>query len=113
MSKKTKQCYYCGQQDTSKDHVPAKCFFPADPSCRKQLISVPACARHNEAASKDDEYVRSLIVMIIGNNCRAYQQFLDKVEPSLPRKRRSGNNLVGDIKDRENYLRFNKGHPDR
>ena len=54
-----KKCYMCNAEATTKEHVPPKSFFP--PSCRENLITVPACASHNNDNSKDVEYVSSFI----------------------------------------------------
>lgn len=78
-------CYLCGQEKVSMEHVPAKCFFPEDPKYRKELIKVPSCKTHNENTSKDDEYVRNIICMSIGNNSIAFKQFIDKVLKSFQR----------------------------
>lgn len=83
MAKKTTECYICGNTTTSKEHAPAKSFFPADPEFRKNLIKVHSCAEHNEATSKDDEYVRNLIAMSIGNNAVAFKQFFEKTKKSF------------------------------
>lgn len=55
-----KICYRCNNIATSVEHVPAKCFFPKEH--RKNLITVPSCEQHNNETSKDDEYVRGIIV---------------------------------------------------
>ena len=67
-------CYICGQPKTSGEHAPAKCFFPIDK--RINLTKVDSCAIHNEDTSKDDEYVRNIIAMSIGNNPVALSHFL-------------------------------------
>ena len=72
-------CYLCGAESSSKEHTPAKCFFPNEPKYRRNLIKVPSCKKHNEDTSKDDEYVRNLICMHIDNNSVAYKQFIAKV----------------------------------
>lgn len=79
-------CYICGEKATSKEHAPARCFFPEDEKYRKNLIVVPSCSKHNEATSIDDEYVRDIICMSIGNNSVAYKQFIDKVIKSFTRR---------------------------
>lgn len=61
-----KICYRCNTIATSVEHVPAKCFFPKEH--RKNLITVPSCEQHNQETSKDDEYVRGIIVASKGNN---------------------------------------------
>ena len=67
-------CYICGQPRTSGEHSPAKCFFPTDK--RINLTKVDSCTIHNEDTSKDDEYVRNIIAMSIGNNPVALSHFL-------------------------------------
>lgn len=79
----SKNCYLCGGAKYSVEHVPAKCFFPQNPNYRKNLITVPSCKVHNEATSKDDEYVRNIICMSIGNNEIAFNQFFNKVKGSF------------------------------
>lgn len=66
MSKVTPRCYMCGEFATSVEHVPAKCFFPKGQ--RINLITVPSCSLHNNDTSKDDEYVRGIVVSSAGNN---------------------------------------------
>lgn len=56
----------CDQLATTVEHAPAKCFFPK--GYRKDLITVPSCTIHNNETSKDDEYVRGVIVSCSGNN---------------------------------------------
>ena len=68
-------CYICGAADTSDEHAPARCFFPTDK--RDNLITVRSCNEHNQDTSKDDEYVRNIIAMSIGNNGVAQQHFLN------------------------------------
>lgn len=58
-----RECTYCGAAEAlTNDHVPPKNLFPSPrPS---NLITVPACARCNAGASKDDEYFRSILLSI-------------------------------------------------
>ncbi|MBD3636598.1 MAG: hypothetical protein HUJ25_04595 [Crocinitomicaceae bacterium] len=67
-------CYICDKEKFSVEHAPAKCFFPKDK--RVNLITVDSCKEHNEDTSKDDEYVRNIIAMTIGNNDVAINHFL-------------------------------------
>ena len=76
-------CYICGQPATSVEHAPAKCFFPEDK--RINLTTVDSCSTHNEDTSKDDEYVRNIIAMSIGNNQVAFNHFLKKCIKSFIR----------------------------
>ena len=89
-----KTCYLCGNKATSKEHVPAKCFFPDDSSFRKQLITVPSCEIHNEDTSADDEYVRNVISGFILNNPVSSIQFFSKVLKSFTLNK----NTVGTLK---------------
>lgn len=79
-------CYLCGAPKYSDEHVPARCFFPEDPKYRVNLIKVASCKKHNELTSMDDEYVRNIICMSIGNNAVAFQQFIDKTLKSFIRR---------------------------
>ncbi|MCY7276563.1 MAG: hypothetical protein LH702_23230 [Phormidesmis sp. CAN_BIN44] len=64
------QCYCCEKLATTKDHIPPKCFFPGkkqpssgSPDYRVNLITVPACAEHNNSRSIDDEYTAAVVIM--------------------------------------------------
>lgn len=76
-------CYICGQKATSVEHAPAKCFFPKDK--RINLTTVDSCSTHNEGTSEDDEYVRNIIVMSLGNNHVALDHFQRKCIQSFIR----------------------------
>lgn len=66
----TDKCYACGAPATGDEHVPPESFFP--PSCaRKKLVTVPACAKHNNDNAKDVEYVRNVICIQYGTNTAA------------------------------------------
>src|SRR5689334_10372660 len=78
-----KACYFCGQNAVSKEHTPARSFFPSDSAYTKNLITVPSCKVHNEDTSKDDEYVRNIIAMSLGNNSIAFKHFIDKTVESF------------------------------
>lgn len=78
--KDKEQCYRCGGPATSMEHVPARCFFPK--GLRDHLIKVPSCALHNQDTSKDDEYVRGIIVSALGNNSTASQHWKGGVRQS-------------------------------
>lgn len=70
----------CGGPATGVEHVPAKCFFPKGQ--RQNLITVPSCTLHNNATSKDDEYVRGVIVSASGNNKLAIDHWRGDVRKS-------------------------------
>ncbi|HCB61919.1 MAG: hypothetical protein A2W94_15675 [Bacteroidetes bacterium GWE2_42_42] len=77
-------CYICGQPATSQEHAPARCFFPIG-EVKGILTKVDSCAVHNEDTSKDDEYVRNIIAMTIGNNEVALSHFLQSCVKSFIR----------------------------
>jgi hypothetical protein len=58
----TRACVYCGApRATTRDHIPPKALFapprPAD------LVTVPCCQPCNTAFSRDDEYLRLVLVL--------------------------------------------------
>ncbi len=53
-------CYACARPAITKEHAPPLCFFPE--AKRNNLITVPSCLKHNNANSKDVEYVRNVLV---------------------------------------------------
>lgn len=61
-------CYMCDSPETSREHDPPLCFFPEandiGRNLRRNLVTVPSCDRHNSRKSKDDEYFRSVILMM-------------------------------------------------
>ena len=59
--KDEKPCIYCGSyQDLTDDHIPPKALFPEPrPS---NMLTVPSCRSCNESYSKDDEYIRTVLV---------------------------------------------------
>jgi hypothetical protein len=89
------RCYACGEPATSDDHVPPKVFFPERKDVgtnfgdlRRNLVKVPSCALHNEAASSDDEYAAYVICMHEDSNSVANAQFMTKVIRALERSPR-------------------------
>jgi hypothetical protein len=80
MAKSNLKCYMCEELATSVEHVPAKCFFPKGQ--RQNLITVPSCPRHNNETSKDDEYVRGIIVTARGTNKLAIDHWRRDVRKS-------------------------------
>jgi hypothetical protein len=67
------ECYMCDAAATSEEHAPPECFFPE--GSRRNLIKVPSCAEHNEANSKDVEYVRNVVSTEHGTNDAASKIF--------------------------------------
>ncbi len=63
-NKKSKigQCVYCGEtKSLTKDHVIARCLFPAP--LPTFMATVPACNDCNAAKAKHDDYLRDMLVV--------------------------------------------------
>lgn len=83
-------CIYCNALvgKGTREHVPPKCCFPKG---TEGLITVPACYKCNNAAAKDDEYFRDMIVM--SKECSGHPQAKDplgKVLRNLDREESKG-----------------------
>ena len=84
-------CYMCDKEATGVEHVPPKCLFPESKDLppgidqRQQLITVTACDEHNNAKSKDDEYLLCLLVITLPANETAKTQFSTKMMRSIKR----------------------------
>jgi hypothetical protein len=82
----------CGRRATLKEHVPPKCLFPeqkdlgSSADLRKNLITVPACNRHNLEKSQDDQFICTIMATYIWNNPTASAHFSSKVMRSLRRR---------------------------
>jgi hypothetical protein len=74
-------CYACDKPATTREHAPPSSFFPEGQ--RVNLITVPSCADHNNANSKDVEYARNVITIMFGVNEIGQQHFSDKSLRSL------------------------------
>lgn len=88
-------CYMCGATETSRDHVPAKTFFPKikdvggkHSDLRNNLLTVPACPKHNQVYSKDEEYVGIILTCHYPCNEIAFAQFDGKHLRALRRNPR-------------------------
>src|ERR1043165_9530327 len=68
MTRRAKPCVYCVEADgTSKDHVVPDCLF-VDPK-PPNLLTVPACLGcNNDEKSRDDTFLRDLLVVDIDND---------------------------------------------
>jgi len=53
-------CYMCDAPAEGLEHAPPRCLFPKG---RANLIQVPACAQHNQAKSRDDEYLACFLAL--------------------------------------------------
>jgi hypothetical protein len=78
-------CYICGGQKESREHAPARCFFPK--GMRSDPIVVDSCEKHNEDTSIDDEYVKNIITMMAQNNTTSKKQFNGKTIRSFKRSK--------------------------
>lgn len=76
-------CYACDEVATTVEHVPPRSFFPI--GSRKDLLTVPSCEAHNNDLSKDVEYVRNIIPLVMGTNDTGHKHFVNKVLPSFDR----------------------------
>lgn len=56
-------CFRCGSFPDTVDHVPPKVFL--DKPYPDDLITVPSCHRCNSALSDDEQYVASLIEVVV------------------------------------------------
>jgi hypothetical protein len=85
------ECYYCGREATSDEHVPPKGIFPEAKDCdgvdyRKQLITVPSCDDHNSAKTLNDEYLLVLLTLNTFKNAVGQGQFDTKMVRIVRRK---------------------------
>jgi len=75
----------CAAEATSVEHVPPRGLFPkqkdlpAGVNLRKQLLTVPSCDLHNCEKSKEDAYLRNILVMNVPNNTTAHNHFFKAV----------------------------------
>lgn len=79
----TATCYMCALPETSREHAPPSCFFPdmetLGRDARKNLITVPSCDTHNSKKSKDDEYMRAIVLMSCADRSEAgHKHFMGK-----------------------------------
>jgi len=66
-TKTVRRCIYCGNPETSREHVPARCLLekPYPPN----LITVPSCLSCNQAFSIDEEYFLAVLSQIGTSRC--------------------------------------------
>lgn len=63
---KKKLCVYCrSPEELTRDHIPPKSFFPQPRPTN--LITVPCCIDCHRGFTKDDEYLRNLLIFVDGN----------------------------------------------
>ena len=100
MSKKYKGkvCVYCSQRESSTaDHVFAREFFLKEE--RENPIKVPACAVCNNAKSKIEHYLAS-VLPFGGMHSDAKEHLSKQVPPRLEKNKR----LKNDLKARTKYI---------
>jgi hypothetical protein len=82
----------CDSETTSREHAPPLCIFPEAKDMqdgidyRKNLITVPACDKHNLEKSHDDEYLHLLVIHGYFNNPLANKQFKTKLTRAFSRR---------------------------
>ncbi|GEM_PF-214884 len=85
-------CYFCDAPATSDEHIPPKCLFPEEKDLpkgiryRNNLITVPSCDAHNSEKSKEDEYLRFILVHGYFNNKAGQDHFSSKIVRAVARR---------------------------
>jgi len=85
-------CYMCDEPETSREHVPALCFFPETKDLppgidlRRNLFTVPSCDAHNSRKSQDDQYLWQILMMARGLNECARLMMRTKVVRTVTRR---------------------------
>ncbi len=96
----TTTCYMCDSLETSREHAPPSCFFPEAKEIgrdlRRNLITVPSCDRHNSYKSKDDEFLRSVILMTTTASETGRHQFFRKLLRAAARRPHAYKSFFGD-----------------
>jgi len=101
-------CYLCGADAATRDHVPARAFFSVVPD---NIITVPACAGCNRAASTDEEYMRTTTAGLAYANSAAAREIWDDAvrrsfarRPAGLRRRLAGDVVPVQIVDQEGRI---------
>ena len=81
----------CDAVESSREHSPPSCLFPAMEDIRRDLrqnlVTVPSCDGHNSKKSKDDEFLRAVILQVAVNSSEiAQNQFMGKLLRAVERK---------------------------
>ena len=110
---KDKKCYWCGSQAVSVDHVPSKNLF--ERPYPNNLITVPACEKHNRCFSDDEEWFRNHIIGMSFSK-QGIRMWADKGKRSVQRNLKMGNemrsNLI-DIGDDLTAIKFDSDRANR
>ena len=94
-------CYMCTAAETSREHAPPQCLFPAASEIgrdlRRNLITVPSCDDHNLMKSADDEFLRAVILLAaVTSDEVARHQFLGKFLRGASRNRQAHSQFFTD-----------------
>lgn len=81
-------CVYCGQQATTRDHLPPKCLLGKTKPAN--LIVVPSCEKCNNKAGRDDEYVMRLAAVEGAERTQAGRDVDEAFQKALTRKESKG-----------------------
>lgn len=96
-SKAPRRCIYCGNPDTSREHVPTRCLLekPFPPN----LITVPSCSSCNQSFSLDEEYFLAVLSQI-GTSSRLTNKIQDGgcVDRMFSRKPRLDDRITRSLK---------------
>jgi len=74
------ECYLCCEPATTRDHIPPRGIFTQP--YPNNLITVPACAKCNNGASKDDEYFR---IAVAAGSCDSPESLAVLKQRILPK----------------------------
>lgn len=87
------RCAYCGAPATTRDHIPPKKLFPKP--WPDDLITVPACLKCNNPASKDDEYfIWMMTISAKAVGLEAERARKQRLTPDRERRRRMARRVV-------------------
>ena len=82
-------CYACCRRPTTAEHVPPRAFFPPARNLppgldlRRNLITVPSCARHNTDKADDDEYLLFVIATSWETGPVAQHHYFTQLRPVI------------------------------
>lgn len=81
---KSETCYACDELADGIEHVPPKIFVPLAKRNRA-FFQVPACRRHNQDRSADDQYT-AVTMAIVTPSAYQDQGYLEKLQRTLARR---------------------------
>jgi len=94
-------CVYCGQEAVlTEDHIPPKTLYPK--SLWPHLLKIPSCIKCNGGASKDDEYLRTMIGLSVkGERDEIFKPLSDATERALARPEAAGfrRSILKDVRE--------------